>query len=272
MFLIANDSNERKVSSMVDTRSFNPGGKVPGRYELGATTALAPSPIVIISSRGVVEKHAESDNLAAKDNLAAVAAKDNLAAVAWAGIVCTSPPQIAISLRPSRLTYDFIADSGCFAVNLVDRKLSEACDWTGVVSGRDYDKIKELGLKTFDLPESDVKGLSDSPLVLSCKVKDSIPLGSHVLFIAEVLNVYARLDLVDEKGGLHMEQAKLVAYTHGTYYGLGDVLGFFGFSIAKPEVRKRRLNALRVKQKTVVEQPLPLIKHSGKKRRRSRPD
>ena len=265
---------------MAEMTKYNPGGKVEGRYELGPTTALAPSPIVMISSRGVPNFRESSDNStdAASDatdytdSIAATAAIDNVAAVAWAGIVCTSPPQISISLRPSRLTHDFITESGFFAVNLVDRKLAEACDWTGVVSGRNHNKIEKLGLQTFDLPESNVKGLSASPLVLSCRVTERMSLGSHDLFIAVVLNVYARIDLIDEKGGLHLEQAGLVAYAHGTYYGLAEVLGFFGYSVAKPEVRQRRLSALRIKQKFGQETALPKRLEKGKKRRRSKRD
>ncbi len=266
---------------MAEITRFNPGGKVPGRYELGPTTALAPSPVVMISSHGIAKAAGQGDQIEDDlpgdlvsidpgDNVAAVAAKDNVAAVAWAGIVCTSPPQISISLRPSRLTHEFIMESGYFAVNLVDRKLAEACDRVGVISGRDHDKLKLLGLETFELPESDVKGLADSPLVLSCRVKQHIPLGSHDLFIAEVLNVYARIDLVDEKGALHLEQAGLIAYAHGAYYGLGDVLGFFGYSVAKADVRKRRLNALRIKQKYGQETSLPDMHQRRKKRRRQR--
>lgn len=203
------------------------------RFELGATTALAPTPVVLVSSRGVMETGEDLDNIAT---------------VAWAGIVCTSPPQVSISLRKSRLTHKFIRESGEFAINLVDQNLARDCDWCGVVSGRDKDKLKERSLKTFEVPGIEVKGLDKSPLVLACRVSKHLELGSHDLFIADVLNVYARLDLVDEKGGLHLEQAELVAYAHGAYYAVEDVLGFFGYSVAKPKVLERRMSALRSRQ------------------------
>ena len=251
---------------MIDKSIPNPMSRVPGRYELGPTTALAPTPVVMVSSHGSF--HAFDTSLETEEAFSRPHEQDNLAAVAWAGVVCTSPPQIAISLRPSRLTHEFISASSYFAVNLVDRKLAEACDWVGVVSGREYEKIEHLKLETFDLPESNVVGLSASPLVLSCRVKERLELGSHDLFIADVLNVYARADLMDEKGGLHLEQASLVAYAHGCYYGLAEVIGFFGYSVAKPELRRRRLSALRLKQELSGTRVLSEGTVQGKKRRK----
>lgn len=218
---------------------------IEGRYTLGAGTALAPTPVVMISTHGTTESGE---------------VRDNLAAVAWTGIVCSKPPQISVSLRPSRLSYAFLKKNPYFAVNLVDKKLTETCDWTGVVSGRDHDKFKARQLDSFDCPEGKIKAVADSPLVLFCKAKQAIPLGSHELFIADILNVYAREDLVDQKAALHLERAELVAYAHGAYFSLDRALGFFGYSVAREDVKKRRLSALRVWPE----------KQAGKKAKRSK--
>lgn len=172
--------------------------------------------------------------------------RPNIITVAWAGTVNTTPPMVSISLRRERYSYDLIASSGEFVVNLVDEKHCEALDFCGVRSGRDVDKFASLSLKP--MPAEGMRyapAVCGLPAYLSCSVRQIIPLGSHNLFLAEVVGVQVRDDLMNEDGSLHLEQAGLVCYSHGVYQRAADVLGFFGYSLAKPDVRKRRLAGYR---------------------------
>ena len=165
--------------------------------------------------------------------------------LAWAGTVNSEPPMVSISVRKERYSHDLIAGSGEFVVNLVDEGMCRAVDFCGVRSGKDVDKAAETGL-TY-MPAETMKiapAVSGAPVSLSCKVRQMLELGSHDLFIGEVTAVMVRDDLLDESGTLHLEKAKLVAYSHGLYQKLGDVMGFFGWSVARPEVFERRMNAI----------------------------
>ena len=171
--------------------------------------------------------------------------RKNMITLAWAGTVNSEPPMVSISVRKERYSHDLIAGSGEFVVNLVDEGMCRAVDFCGVRSGKDVDKAAETGL-TY-MPAETMKiapAVSGAPVSLSCKVRQMLELGSHDLFIGEVTAVMVRNDLLDENGTLHLEKAKLVAYSHGLYQKLGDVMGFFGWSVARPEVLERRMNAL----------------------------
>ena len=171
--------------------------------------------------------------------------KKNMITLAWAGTVNSEPPMVSISVRKERYSHDLIAESGEFVVNLVDEGMCRAVDYCGVRSGRDVDKAAETGL-TY-MPAETMKiapAVSGAPVSLSCKVRQMLELGSHDLFIGEVTGVMVRDDLLDGNGTLHLEKAKLVAYSHGLYQKLGAVMGFFGWSVARPEVLERRMNAL----------------------------
>jgi len=200
------------------------------RYrELGPATLLSPTPVVLVSCADAADP-----------------GKKNMLTIAWAGVVNSEPPMVSISVRPERYSYDMIKASGEFVVNLVDENLSRATDFCGVRSGKDTDKAKETGLTYVPAPGMETAPAVDgAPLSLSCKVKQVIPLGSHDLFLGEVAAIRAREDLMDEKGALHLERAKLVAYSHGLYQQLGDVTGFFGWSVARPEVLERRMGEYR---------------------------
>ena len=171
--------------------------------------------------------------------------KKNMITLAWAGTVNSEPPMVSISVRKERYSHDLIAESGEFVVNLVDEGMCRAVDYCGVRSGKDVDKAAETGL-TY-MPAETMKiapAVSGAPIRLSCKVRQMLELGSHDLFIGEVTGVMVRDDLLDGNGTLHLEKAKLVAYSHGLYQKLGGVMGFFGWSVARPEVLERRMNAL----------------------------
>lgn len=159
--------------------------------------------------------------------------KQNLLTVAWTGTVCSDPAMVFISVRPERYSYHMIKETGEFVINLTTEKLVKATDYCGVKSGRDVDKFKEMNLTP--LPAEKVKAplLKESPVNIECKVKEVIPLGTHDMFLAEVVAVHADEEYMDETGRFSLASAKPLAYSHGTYFGLGKELGKFGYSVRK---------------------------------------
>ena len=164
--------------------------------------------------------------------------KPNIFTVAWTGTLCTQPPKTYISVRPERYSYNIIKESGEFVINLTTENIVRAVDYCGVKSGRNENKLEKTGLTP--LPASVVAApiLERSPLALECKVCDIVPLGSHDMFIADIVAVSADESYIDGSGRLALEKAGLVAYAHGQYFALGKSLGTFGFS-----VRKRKKSA-----------------------------
>lgn len=159
--------------------------------------------------------------------------KPNIITVAWAGTVNSDPPMLSISVRKERYSYGLIKESGRFAVNLTTEKLVYATDLCGVKSGRDVDKFKLAGLTPEKASVIDVPIIKESPVSLECIVKQTIELGSHDIFIAEIVAVQVDDTLLNEKGKLVLENAGLISFSHGKYWTLGKELGFFGYSVAK---------------------------------------
>ena len=159
--------------------------------------------------------------------------KDNLLTIAWAGTVCSSPSMVSISVRPERYSYPILKETGEFVINLVSEDLIRAADYCGVKSGKDEDKFAACGLHKEAAGTVSAPLLAESPLCLECKVQEVIPLGSHDLFLARVTQVDVDEALLDENGRLMLEKAGLVSYIHGEYYGQGDRLGTFGYSVKK---------------------------------------
>ena len=159
--------------------------------------------------------------------------KPNVLTVAWAGTVCSAPPMVSISVRPERYSYHCIEETGEFVVNLTTAGMAYAVDYCGVKSGRDVDKFAEM--KLTPCPSKTVKapGIAESPVSLECRVKHTLPLGSHTMFVAEVTAVRADEAYMDGNGRFHLEEADLLAYSHGVYYRLGEPLGKFGYSVEK---------------------------------------
>ena len=157
----------------------------------------------------------------------------NLFTVAWAGIVNTHPPRVSISVRPSRHSYGLIQQSGEFVINLPTTALSRAVDWCGVKSGRDVNKFEAMGLTALPASQVGCPLVGESPVNLECRVFQQIPLGTHDLFLADVVAVNVSEELLDKAGKLHLEQAGLLAYAHGQYYSLGEEMGTFGWSVRK---------------------------------------
>ena len=172
----------------------------------------------------------------------------NLMTAAWAGTVCSDPPMVSVSIRPSRYTYELVEKSGEFTVNLTDRGLLKAADYCGVRSGREEDKFARCGLTKVRAEGLRLApAVAESPVYLACRVQNRLALGSHVMYIGEIVSMGIREDLMDKSGAIRLEKAGLIAYSHGVYNALGEALGFFGFSVAAPEVFKRRMKKLREK-------------------------
>ncbi len=191
---------------------------------IGPTTYLSPVPVVMLGC-------ADPENSIAP----------NLITVAWAGIVCSKPPMVSVSIRKERYSHGIIARTGEFTINLTSQALCRATDYCGVKSGREVDKFAAMALTPIAAPGLSVApGVAEAPAFLSCKVKQIIELGSHDLFLAEVVDVNIAQQYFTETGAINEEAMELVSYVHGKYRALSDVLGFFGYSIASDEALERR--------------------------------
>ncbi|MCH5274424.1 MAG: flavin reductase family protein [Lachnospiraceae bacterium] len=157
----------------------------------------------------------------------------NILTVAWTGTVCSNPPMVSISVRPERYSYKMLKETGEFVINLTTEELVYAVDYCGVKSGRDVDKFDKMKLTS--LPANEVRAplIAESPVNIECRVTEVKPLGSHDMFLAEVVAVHVREDYMDENHKFHLEDAKPIVYSHGSYYSLGRGLGTFGYSVRK---------------------------------------
>lgn len=165
--------------------------------------------------------------------------KPNIITLAWAGTINSDPPMLSISVRKERYSYGLIKNKGQFVVNLTTEKLAFATDFCGVKSGRDVDKFEAVKLTTEKASKVDVPLIKESPVNIECVVKDIIELGSHDMFIGEIVAVNVDEGLLDEKGKLCMERAGLICYSHGEYWSLKKSLGYFGYSVTKRKNLKR---------------------------------
>ncbi len=161
------------------------------------------------------------------------AGKYNIITIGWAGTVCTNPPMVSISVRPERYSYPILRDTGEFVINLTTRALAFATDYCGVKSGRDVDKFKELKLTALAASKVGAPLIGESPVNIECKVRQIMPLGSHDMFLADVVAVHADEKYMDEKRRFHLEKAEPIVYSHGAYLVCGEQLGTFGYSVRK---------------------------------------
>ena len=159
--------------------------------------------------------------------------KSNIVTVAWTGILNTIPPKTYISLRPSRYSYEIIKEKGEFVINLTTAELVRTADSCGVYTGRKVDKFAKYGLTKTEGFEVSAPVIGECPLSLECKVTDIVPLGSHDMFIADIVAVDVDESLLDKEGKLHLDRAHLAAFAHGEYFELGKRIGTFGFSVKK---------------------------------------
>lgn len=176
-------------------------------------TLLAPLPVVLVSS-GTVDK-------------------PNVMTAAWTGIINTIPAKTYVSIRPERYSHEIISKTKEFVINLTTADLVYATDWCGVKSGKQINKFEKMKLTPEKVTKINAPAVGESPVNLECKVTDIVKLGSHDMFIADIVAVNVDEKLVDENGKLHLDKAKLIAYSHGEYFELGNKIGKFGYSVCK---------------------------------------
>ncbi|MBE6587032.1 MAG: flavin reductase family protein [Ruminococcaceae bacterium] len=164
--------------------------------------------------------------------------RDNVFTVAWTGLINTIPPKTYISVRPSRYSYEILKKNGEFALNLTPSSLISACDWCGIHTGRKVDKFKKWNLTRVPASEISVPLIDQCPLSIECRVFDVIELGTHHMFLADIVAVTVNEDLLDRDGRLCIDRAQLAAFAHGEYFELGRSLGKFGFSVRKKKKKK----------------------------------
>ena len=164
---------------------------------------------------------------------------DNIITVAWAGTVCTNPPMVSISVRPTRYSYDMIRNTGEFVINLTTENLAYATDYCGVRSGRDVDKFKELKLTKEKADYVQAPMIGESPVSIECKVREVKELGSHHMFLADVVAVHADETYMDKNNKFQLNQSHPLVYSHGEYLGLGKSLGTFGYSVKKKKKARK---------------------------------
>jgi len=194
--------------------------KTSSKISLPPGNMLNPLPVVMVSCGSSPDEY-------------------NIITLAWCGTICSEPPMCYVSIRRERHSYEIIKRNMEFVINLTSKELCAITDWCGVRSGRKYNKFQTMDITP--LPADKVKAplIAESPLNIECKVKDIIPLGSHDMFIADVLAVHANEELLNKKSNLlNLERADLVSYSHGNYYCLGQKIGKFGFSVEKGKSKK----------------------------------
>lgn len=157
----------------------------------------------------------------------------NLLTIAWTGTICSDPPMVSISVRPQRYSYHMIEETGEFVINLTTEKLCFATDYCGVKSGRDVDKWKEMKLTKVPGEKVTVPMVKESPVNLECRVTEKKELGSHHMFLAEVVAVHADEKYMDKQGRFHLNDAGLLVYSHGRYLSTGKEIGSFGYSVKR---------------------------------------
>ena len=192
------------------------------KIDFKGSVILNPVPVVLITS---------------KNNIG----KTNVFTVGWTGTINTKPPMLYISIRPERLSYEYIKESMEFVVNLPGSDLVKKVDYCGVRSGKKNDKITEMGFTLKESHKISTPYIDECPVNIECKVTNIIPLGTHDMFIAEVVASHVNEDLLDEKGKIHFENANMMSYCHGEYFPLSKKpIGSFGFSVMKKKTKTRR--------------------------------
>lgn len=206
---------EKKKSSIKEDSKIN-------KISWKAGNMLYPLPAVMVS---LTDKEGNS----------------NIITLAWAGTICTNPPMLSVSIRPERYSYKIIKETGEFVVNLTTKELVYATDYCGVKSGKDVDKFGKMRLTKLASEKINSVAIAESPVNIECKVRQIMELGSHSLFIADVVNVRVDSRYIDEKGRFNLAKSELIAYSHGIYYELGKELGTFGYSIKKSKETTKKV-------------------------------
>lgn len=211
----------------------NVGGIIMNKIKFKGSVILNPVPVVLVTTQNTE-------------------GKTNVFTVAWTGTINTKPPMLSISVRPERLSYEYIKETMEFVVNLPSANMTRKVDYCGVRSGKQVDKIKEMNFTLEQSENINVPYIKECPVSIECKVKQIIPLGTHDLILADVVGSYVNKDLMDEKGKIHFEKANLISYCHGEYYSMPEkAIGKFGYSVAK-------------KKTSDVSKPKSTLKNSSK--------
>lgn len=185
-------------------------------------TLIYPLPAVLVSCGSTPEEY-------------------NMLTIAWTGTVCTNPPMCYISVRKERHSYDLIRRTGEFAINLTTEAMARATDWCGVRSGRDNNKWEATGLTPMENEYISAPIIAESPLSICCKVRQVIELGSHDMFLADVVGILADKRYIDpETGKFSLDKARPIVYSHGEYYTLGELIGHFGWSVKKKTTKRKK--------------------------------
>lgn len=164
----------------------------------------------------------------------------NIITIAWTGTICSDPPMCYISVRPERHSHEIIKRTGEYVINLTTEELARATDWNGCRSGKKYDKWKETGLTPGEAKIVKAPIINEAPVSIECKVKEIVPLGSHDMFISEVVNISVNEKYLDRASGkFNLSAAKPLVYSHGFYFGLGKKIGKFGWSVEKKPRNKK---------------------------------
>ena len=185
----------------------------------GALTAPLPPVLVTVKSEGV----------------------SNIITIGWTGILATNPPKTYISVRPSRHSYAMLAESREFVINLAPATLAPAVDYCGIYTGAKVDKFEKCSLTPVDSNEVSAPTLAECPIALECRVTEILPMGTHDVFMADIVSVSCDESIIDKSGKIRYDKADLLAYVHGEYFRLGDKLGRFGFSTDKGSNPTRRI-------------------------------
>jgi flavin reductase (DIM6/NTAB) family NADH-FMN oxidoreductase RutF len=203
-----------------------------GRKYLNPGALLAPIPPAIVSV-GDMEKA-------------------NVLTVAWTGILATVPPKTYISVRPSRYSYEILKQKREFVINLPHSEMARQVDFVGIYTGKKMDKFERCGLTPVESSQVSAPTVAECPIALECRVTDILPMGSHDVFIADIVNVSCKEELIDRDGKLRFDKADLLAYAHGEYYLLGERVGRFGFSTDKPgRVAKNTASSAKNTEKSI---------------------
>lgn len=165
---------------------------------------------------------------------------ENIITVSWVGTICSNPPMVSISIRPDRYSYELIKKSGEFVINIPGKSLAFAADFCGVKSGRDVDKFSHLKLNKEKANNVNVPLIKEAVISIECKVKDVIELGSHHMFIADVVGVDVEQEFIDENNTLKLDNAELICYNHGKYCVASNPIGKFGYSVEKKKIKNKR--------------------------------
>lgn len=216
-------TEDTRRSDLINIESQN-----DDRVEFPPSVMLYPVPAVMVSCAG--------------KNSGLPEERPNIITIAWAGTVCSEPPMLSVSIRKERHSHRLISETGEFVVNLVNTTLSDACDFCGVRSGATEDKFSACKLMAISAPGLKYAPAIDrAPLFMSCVVRQVVELGTHDMFIAEIVSVSVKRELINGNGKICLDRCGLINYIHGDYFATGKMLGFFGYSVASPEKRRSRM-------------------------------